>query len=72
MNYKKIDTFSNWTKDEKDQFTVSVIKGLIIDGVRKANSGHPGGPMSLADFSYILSNVSCRFFIHPLFRVSNI
>ena len=54
MNYKKIDTFSNWTKDEKDQFTVSVIKGLIIDGVRKANSGHPGGPMSLADFSYIL------------------
>ena len=54
MNYKKIDTFSNWTKDEKDKFTVSVIKGLIIDGVRKVNSGHPGGPMSLADFSYIL------------------
>ena len=54
MNYKKIDTFSDWTKDEKDQFTVSVIKGLVIDGVRKANSGHPGGPMSLADFSYIL------------------
>ena len=54
MNYKKIDTFSDWTKDEKDQFTVSIIKGLVIDGVRKANSGHPGGPMSLADFSYIL------------------
>jgi transketolase len=54
VNYKKIDTFSDWTKDEKDQFTVSVIKGLVIDGVRKANSGHPGGPMSLADFSYIL------------------
>jgi len=54
VNYKKIDTFSDWTKDEKDQFTVSIIKGLVIDGVRKANSGHPGGPMSLADFSYIL------------------
>ena len=54
MNYKAIDTFNDWTKDEKDQFTVSVIKGLIIDGVGKANSGHPGGPMSLADFSYIL------------------
>ena len=34
MSYKKIDTFSDWTKDEKDQFTVSVIKGLVIDGVR--------------------------------------
>ena len=54
MNYKAIDTFNDWTKDEKDQFTVSIIKGLVIDGVGKANSGHPGGPMSLADFSYIL------------------
>ena len=54
MNYTQLDTFSNWTKDEKDQFTVSIIKGLVIDGVRKANSGHPGGPMSLSDFSYIL------------------
>ena len=25
-----------------------------MDGVRNANSGHPGGPMSLADFTYIL------------------
>ena len=54
MNYKAIDTFNDWTTDEKDQFTVNVIKGIIIDGVGKANSGHPGGPMSLADFSYIL------------------
>jgi len=37
-----------------DQFAVSVIKGLVIDGVKKANSGHPGGPMSSADFAYIL------------------
>ena len=34
MSYKKIDTFSDWTKDEKDQFTVRVIKGLVIDDVR--------------------------------------
>ena len=54
MNYKQLNTFDDWTKDQKDQFTVSIIKGLVIDGVRKANSGHPGGPMSFADFSYIL------------------
>ena len=54
MNYKQLNTFDDWTKNQKDQFTVSIIKGLVIDGVRKANSGHPGGPMSLADFSYIL------------------
>ena len=54
MNYQSIDSFNNWKKEEQDLFTVNIIKGLVIDGVRKANSGHPGGPMSLADFSYIL------------------
>ena len=53
MNYKYIENFSQWSEEEKNHFTVNVIKGLVIDGVRKANSGHPGGPMSLADFSYI-------------------
>ncbi len=37
-----------------DQKAVNVIKGLIMDGVRKANSGHPGGAMSSADFAYVL------------------
>ena len=54
MNYKDLDTFNSWEKSDQDQFAVNVIKGLVIDSVRKANSGHPGGPMSLADFSYIL------------------
>ena len=54
MNYKDLDTFNSWGKNDQDQFAVNVIKGLVIDSVRKANSGHPGGPMSLADFSYIL------------------
>ncbi len=54
MNYQSIDSFNDWKKDEQDLFTINVIKGLVMDGVRKANSGHPGGPMSLADFSYIL------------------
>ncbi|MDH5656575.1 MAG: transketolase, partial [Spirochaetia bacterium] len=37
-----------------DHYAVSVIKGLVIDGVKKANSGHPGGSMSSADYAYIL------------------
>ncbi|WP_243366859.1 transketolase [Fundidesulfovibrio soli] len=39
---------------EKDRLTVNVIKGLVMDAVRKANSGHPGGAMSSADFAYVL------------------
>lgn len=37
-----------------DQKAVNVIKGLIMDTVSTANSGHPGGAMSSADFGYIL------------------
>ena len=54
MNYQSIDSFNDWKNEEQDLFTINIIKGLVMDGVRKANSGHPGGPMSLADFSYIL------------------
>ena len=52
--YKDISSFSDWAGDDKDQFALSVIKGLIMDTVRNANSGHTGGPMSSADFAYIL------------------
>ena len=52
--YKDLNNFSTWSPEEKDHFTVSVIKGLIMDTVRKANSGHTGGPMSSADFATIL------------------
>ena len=31
---------------QMDQKAVNVIKGLIMDSIRKANSGHPGGSMS--------------------------
>ena len=37
-----------------NQDTVNIIKGLIMDATRKANSGHPGGAMSSADFGYVL------------------
>jgi transketolase len=52
--YKDLDNFSTWSPEDKDHYTVSVIKGLIMDTVRKANSGHTGGPMSSADFATIL------------------
>ena len=53
-SYTELDTFDSWSLEEKDQFTLSVIKCLILDAVRKANSGHSGGPLSSADFAYIL------------------
>ena len=56
-SYNDINSFSSWTKEEKDQFTIAIIKGLIMDTVRNANSGHTGGPMSSTDFSYILFSV---------------
>jgi len=37
-----------------DQQTIAVLKGLVIDGVNKAKSGHPGGAMSSMDFAYVL------------------
>ena len=42
------------SNSEMDRKAVNVIKGLIMDTVRTANSGHPGGAMSSADFAYIL------------------
>ncbi|MGE4291709.1 MAG: transketolase [Desulfovibrio sp.] len=38
----------------KDQLVVNTVKGLVMDGTRKANSGHPGGAMSSADFATTL------------------
>ena len=49
-----IESFKNLSSNEKDKITVNIIKGLVMDSVTNANSGHPGGPMSLADFTYIL------------------
>ena len=52
--YEDIDFFSEWSKEELKQFALAVTKGLVMDMVRKANSGHSGGPMSSADFAHIL------------------
>ncbi len=41
-------------QEVRDQQAIAVIKGLVMDATRQANSGHPGGPMSMADYAYIL------------------
>ncbi|MBT3217304.1 MAG: transketolase [Candidatus Marinimicrobia bacterium] len=53
-SFKELNSFNDWSQEEQDQFTVNVIKMLVLDGVRNANSGHSGGPLSSADFTYIL------------------
>nr|WP_167940987.1 transketolase [Desulfobaculum xiamenense] len=44
-----------------DAKAVSVLKALVMDATRKANSGHPGGPMSSADMAYVLFKEFLRF-----------
>ena len=60
-SYEDISSFSSWSKEDKDLFAVAVIKGLIMDTVRNANSGHTGGPMSSTDFAYILFSEYLNF-----------
>ncbi len=37
-----------------DQLSVDTIRTLAIDGVQRANSGHPGAPMGMAPMAYVL------------------
>jgi transketolase len=37
-----------------DQLSIDTIRTLAIDGVQRANSGHPGAPMGLAAVAYTL------------------
>ena len=37
-----------------DELAVTAIRTLSMDGVEKANSGHPGTPMALAPLAYVL------------------
>jgi transketolase len=37
-----------------DQLAIDTIRTLSIDGVQKANSGHPGAPMGAAPMAYVL------------------
>ncbi|MBE0651233.1 MAG: transketolase [Bacteroidales bacterium] len=44
-----------------DEKATAVIRGLIMDGTRKANSGHPGGAMSSTDMAYVLFRYHLNF-----------
>ena len=44
-----------------DLQTINVLKGLVIDGVHQAKSGHPGGAMSSMDFAYLLFTEYLQF-----------
>src|SRR5947199_2043724 len=37
-----------------EQLCINTIRTLSMDGVQKANSGHPGTPMALAPVAYVL------------------
>jgi transketolase len=37
-----------------DQLSIDTIRTLAIDGVQRANSGHPGAPMGMAPMAYVL------------------
>ena len=49
------------TATDIDQYAINIAKGLIMDTVRNANSGHTGGPMSSLDFTYILYKEFLKF-----------
>ena len=44
-----------------DQLVVNTLKGLIMDATRAADSGHPGGAMSSADFGAVLYSEFLNF-----------
>jgi len=42
------------TRQNIDDLCINTIRGLSMDAVQKANSGHPGAPMGLAPAAYVL------------------
>jgi len=40
--------------NDLDELCINTIRTLAMDGVQKANSGHPGAPMGLAHVAYVI------------------
>jgi transketolase len=49
------------TTTDLDTLAVNTIRGLCMDAVQKANSGHPGTPMGIAPVAYTLWQRFLRF-----------
>ena len=46
---------------DRDTLAINTIRGLCIDMVQRANSGHPGSPLDLAPLAYTLWQEFLRF-----------
>ncbi len=49
------------TTSELEDQAINVIRGLAMDAVQKANSGHPGTPMALAPLAHVLFTRVMRY-----------
>ena len=49
------------TTTDTDALAVNTIRGLCMDAVQKASSGHPGTPMGIAPVAYTLWQRFLRF-----------
>jgi len=49
------------TATDLDTLSINTIRGLCMDAVQKANSGHPGTPMGIAPVAYTLWQDVLRF-----------
>ena len=47
--------------EELERRAVDVVRGLAMDAVQKANSGHPGTPMALAPLAHVLFTRILRY-----------
>jgi transketolase len=48
-------------KTDPDTLAVNTIRGLCMDAIQRANSGHPGTPMGIAPVAYLLWQRFLRF-----------
>ena len=51
----------NKFEQEKLQYMSNAVRGLSIDAVEKANSGHPGMPLGMADVATVLFSKYLKF-----------
>jgi transketolase len=52
---------SDVERPDVEQLGINVVRGLAMDAVQKANSGHPGTPMALAPLAHVLFTRIMRY-----------